>query len=371
MKIVCDREKMLSAFQTAAAVAPARSPKSILQNVKLEVTGEQAMLSATDMEVGIRIQVEGIEVSAPGAALLHVERMGSILRESTAERLLIETTDSGARVKGERSEFKLPSGHPDEFPSVAEFGEEKYHDISGKLFRELVRRTIFATDVESTRYALGGVLLEFEPQRITAVGTDGRRLAKMEGEARAVSGHTGGDTATIVPTRSMQLMERALADVDGDISVSGRGNDMLIHSPNFVIFSRLVEGRFPRWRDVLPDRPAGIRLEMTVGPVLAAVRQASIVVNKESRGLDFTFANGMLVLSATTQDVGQSRVEFPIGYEGEQIIVTMDHRYVAEFLRVLDPQKTFTLNIEDQESAAVFSTDDGYAYVVMPLARDR
>src|SRR5690349_8259947 len=108
MKITCQRDKFLTAFQTAAAVAPSRSPKPILQNVKLEVAADRATLIATDLEVGIRIDVTGIEVEAPGSAVLPVSRFGSILRESTDEKIRLETDGQGTVVRGERSEFRLP-----------------------------------------------------------------------------------------------------------------------------------------------------------------------------------------------------------------------------------------------------------------------
>jgi DNA polymerase-3 subunit beta len=161
MKITCNREKLLHAFQTVAAVAPARSPKPILQNVKLEVTKESAILMATDLEVGIRYEVSGIEVEVPGAAVLKVDRFGSILRESTDATFRIESGGEGTSVRGERSQFKLPSENPQDFPPVAEFGEKNFYELSARLFRELIRRTIFATDNESSRYALGGVKLEW------------------------------------------------------------------------------------------------------------------------------------------------------------------------------------------------------------------
>ncbi len=371
MKITCQREKMLAAFQTAATVAPSRSPKPILQNVKIEVAGDCATLMATDMEVGIRIQVSDIAVEVPGNAVLPVGRFASILRESSDEKLSIEADERNTIVKGDRSEFKLPGQNPDEFPDVATFEEEKYHDVPARLFRELVRRTLYATDTESSRYALGGVLLEMTENEITAVGTDGRRLAKMSGPAMSVQGHVSGETMTIVPSRSMQLMERALADADSEVQIAARTNDVLVRSPHAVIYSRLVEGRFPKWRDVFPERHDSRKIELTVGPMYAAIRQAAIVASEESRGIDFTFADGSLVLSAVTAEVGQSRVEIPISYTGQPISATLDNRFVSDFLKVLDPDMTFTLDIEDSESAALFTTDDGYGYVVMPLAPDR
>jgi DNA polymerase-3 subunit beta len=101
------------------------------------------------------------------------------------------------------------------------------------------------------------------------------------------------------------------------------------------------------------------------------VRQAAVVASEESRGVDFTFGDGTLVLAAQTADVGQSRIELPIPYNGKEITVTLDHRYVADFLRVLDPERNFTFEIESADSAALLSTDDGYGYVIMPLSRER
>jgi DNA polymerase III subunit beta len=145
MKITCNREKLLSAFQTVAAVAPARSPKPILQNVKLEAAPDKATMLATDLEVGIRYEVTGIEVDAPGAAVLPVDRFGSILRESTDATFRIEADHESTTIRGERSQFKLPAQNPQDFPVVAEFAEASYYELSSRLFRELIRRTIFAT----------------------------------------------------------------------------------------------------------------------------------------------------------------------------------------------------------------------------------
>ncbi len=371
MKVVCDREKLLGSFQTAATIAPARSPKPILQNVKLEASADRTILMATDMELGIRIGVSDVEVATPGAAVLPVARVGSLLRESVDSKLHIEADGQGIVIKGQRSEFKLPAHNPDEFPGVPEFQEEKYHEVPARLFKELIRRTLFATDTESSRYALGGVLLEFEADRIIAVGTDGRRLAKMEGPATSVGGHELREAMTIVPSKSMQLIDRAISEADAEVQIAARANDILIKTPRATIYSRLVDGRFPKWRDVIPDRKDGTAIQMTVGPIFSALRQASIVTNEESRGIDFTFADGSLVLSGRTAEVGESRVELPIPYEAEKVVLALDHRFVADFFKVLDADKTFTLDIRDADSAALCTTEDGYSYVLMPLARDR
>ncbi len=372
MKITCQRDALMTAFSLAASIAPTRSPKEILQNVKATASAGKLTLTATDMEVGIRLDVaEGVEIETEGTELLPVQRTMAILRESTDETLNIETDDSGVRITGSRSKFKLPGSNPDEFPTVANFEEEKYHVVPTRLFREMVKRTVFATDAESSRYALGGVLLEMDESSVIAVGTDGRRLARMEGKGESIGGHQTSGSSVIVPTRAIQLMERALDDKDETVDVAARANDLLLRTPRAVIYSRLVEGRYPNWRQVFPQREKAVQLDMTVGPLFAALRQAAIVTDHESRGIDFTFADGSLRLDASTAEIGESHIELPIAYDGESITLTMDHRYVADFCKVLDNESAFIMEIESGSSPALLSTEDGYGYVIMPMARDR
>ncbi|HEY1600124.1 MAG TPA: DNA polymerase III subunit beta [Pirellulales bacterium] len=371
MKLTCDREKMLIAFQGAAAVAPARSPKPILQNIKLDARADGGVVLATDLEVGIRIEVPGIEADASGSVVLPIARFGSILRESSDAKLRLETDGNGVVVRGEHSEFRLPAENPAEFPAVSEFTEQKYHVVPARLLSQIIRRTTFATDNESSRYALGGVLLELTADKITAVGTDGRRLAMMEAPAQSVGGHVTGDNMTIVPTRSMHLIDKVLTEPDAEIHIATRANELLVKTPRATLYSRLVEGRFPKWRDVFPKRPDAVRIEIAVGPLHSAVRQAAIVTSEESRGVDFTFGDGKLVLSGRAPELGQSRVELPVAYDGPAVSISLDPRFFNDFLKVLESEKTFTLELKDAESAAVCHTDDGYSYVIMPLARDR
>jgi DNA polymerase-3 subunit beta len=370
MKLICDRESLASAYQMAAAVAPTRSPKPILQNVKLTAANDKTIMLASDTELGIRLDVPGVTIQSPGSVVLPVSQFGAILRESSDEKINIETDGNLIVIQGERSEFRLQAESPDEFPDVAEFEEKSFHEIPARLMKELVRRTLFATDTESSRYALGGVLLEFDEASVIAVGTDGRRLAKMEGPAQSVAGHPTTKNSTIVPTKAMHMIERALSDADAEIKVAARANDLVVQSPRATIYSRLVEGRFPQWRDILKDHSNASQIELPVGPFFSAVRQAAIVTSEESRGVDFTFDAGTLTLAGITADVGQSKIQVLISFDGPSIKISLDHHYVTDFLKVLDLEKSVTLFVENNEGPAQFHTEDGYTYVVMPMSRD-
>src|SRR3990172_8220267 len=154
MKATCERDKLLHAFQMAASVAPSRSPKPILQNVKLEVSMEGAILMGTDLEVGVRVEVAGFSVEAPGSVVLPRDRFGKILSESSDEKLDLESDGGKVLVRGQRSEFQLPSEKPDEFPSVLAFEEKKYHEMPARFFREVIRRTAYPPRNQINPYSL-------------------------------------------------------------------------------------------------------------------------------------------------------------------------------------------------------------------------
>ncbi len=368
MKVSIKRDSFSSVFQLAAAVAPSRSPKPILQNVKLQADKNQSLLMATDQEIGVKLNVVDVDVHSPGAVVIPVHRMSMILRECTDEVLKIDATPEKTVILGQRSRFELAGQNPDEFPEIASFEEKDYYEISANVLRELIHRTLFATETESSRYALGGVLLEVDGNTLIAVGTDGRRLAKMEGVLKKV-GQPASNASTIVPARAMQILERMLPQDDAVVQFATRGNDLLVRDARGLFYSRLVEGRFPKWRDVIPKRTDAHKIEIPVGPLLSTVRQAAIVASEESRGIDFTFANGSLILANSTAEIGQTRIEMPVAYDGPELTISLDHGYVADFLKVLPLDKTFTLDVVNSELAAYCTTDDKYGYVIMPLAR--
>jgi DNA polymerase III subunit beta len=372
MKALCNREGLLAAFGMVGGVVPSRSPKPILQNIKLVADPDEgSIVMATDLEVGVRYRVLGVKVDQPGSAVLPTSRMGSILRTSTDEELAVETEGDSLVVRGLHAEFTLPSDDPSLFPEVPDFAATSYHTVAAADLKKLIRRTMFATDVESTRYALGGVLVELSDDSITMVGTDGRRLARMSAQAEAENGAVAPTGSPVVPVKALKLIERNLDDDDPPVHIAIQsGTAVLVRTERAIIYSRLVEGRFPRYQDVFPSS-VEVKIPMEVGPLRLVVEQASIVTSEESRGVDFRFSDGLLRLSSQAADVGRSHVELPIAYEGKDIEITFDPRYLTDALRTLDEQATITAELIDHKNAAVFKTEDGYTYVVMPLTRDR
>lgn len=365
-----NREVFSRQYQFAATVAPQRSPKMVFQSIKLIAHGNHIEIIAMDADMSVKLLVSDVTVKQPGEAVVPVMLMSKILRESNDDRLLLNNQDGKVTIKGRSSKYHLLSTNPDEYPPFTGMADGDYYEVSAKAFQELIRRTSFATDEESGRYQLSGILLEFGEDSITAVGTDGRRLAKMEAEAKKV-GKPENNGTTIVPKKSMTLIERMLAEGEEMIKIASTPNDLLIGNESGTFKTKLVEGRYPRWREVIPRRQGSTKIELPVGPFYSAVRQAAIVTSEESRGIDFEFEKGTVVLSTQTADVGEARVEMPIAYEGEKINITLDNKFLIDFLRVLAPESNVTLEVEGPEQAAYYSTADNYGYVIMPVQKNR
>ena len=372
MRAFCNRDGLLTAFAMVSGVVPARSPKPILQNVKLIVDEEDgSVLMGTDLEVGIRHRVLGIRVERPGAVILPTAQMGSILRTSSDPELEIETDDDHLIIRTQHAEFTLPIEDPSLFPEVPDFAATSYHVIFAGNLKKLIRRTIFATDLESARYALGGVLVEFTPESIAMVGTDGRRLARMMAPAETENDPPPPTGTPVIPVKALKLIERNLVDDDVLVHLAIQsGTSALVRTESAVIYSRLVEGRFPRYQDVFPASTE-VKIPLDAGRLRLAVEQASIVTSDESRGVDFQFSTGVLKLTSQAADVGSSHVDLPIDYEGKPVEITFDPRYLVDALKTLDDATIVTAELIDSKNAAVFKTPDHYTYVVMPLTRER
>ncbi|MCA9029369.1 MAG: DNA polymerase III subunit beta [Planctomycetaceae bacterium] len=369
MKLSVSRSELATAFQIVGGAVPSRTTKDILRNAKLSVKDGIATLMGTDQEVGIRYQLPEVQTDSVGEVLLPPQRMVAILREAQDDTIHIEVTDDSLWVRSGQSEFQLSVENPAEFSDVPEFQESDYYVLQGRALKLGVQRTIFATDPESLRYALGGIKLELSHENVTLAATDSRRLAVYKtscGAHGSVSEEVG---EPVIPSKAMTLIDRSIHEDDQEVRIAVHQNDVLIQSGLSTIFARLVEGRFPRYQDVMPTE-FGISIELVVGPFYSAVRQAMIVMNEESHGVDFSFSEGTLTLTSRGAAVGSSKIELPIGYDGDDFMVTFDPKYVADFLKVLDPVSPLSLNLVDPNSAVVFRSGDNYTYVVMPLSND-
>jgi DNA polymerase-3 subunit beta len=252
------------------------------------------------------------------------------------------------------------------FPDLPTFTDDRYHEIASGPLREMIRRTVFAAASESARYSMTGVLWELEDSLVRLVATDGKRLALTEGAAKEYGGHTTKGQTPVVPTKAMNILDRNLDEEDSQVKVCLRPNEVLFRTDTAVIYSRLVEGRYPNYRDVFPKKPT-TKVPLTVTPFLSAVRQAAIMTEEDSKRVVFHFAKKKLTMEAHGVASGRSKVELPLEYDGKAIDISFNPAFLVEMLKVLPGDGVLTLEMIDGTNPALFKYDTNYSYLVMPL----
>lgn len=370
MKVTCPRDSLLTACQITGAAVAARTTKPVLSHVKAIAEDDALTLMATDLEIGIRYEVRGVKVNRAGAAILPVALLVSILRETADGDITLDASEELTTIKLSTGRFEMPGGDPTEFPDLPAFDDGgRYHEIKAGVLRTLIRRTAFAADKrETSRFAVSGVLWEAEAGKARLVATDTRRLAFCEGDADVRGDADPKSGSHLIPLKAIALLERNLSD-DGElIRVALKPNEALFQTERALVQTRLVEGRFPPYRNIIPKR-SEIRLPIVVADLLARVRQAAVATDDESKRVDFHFEPGKVTLRARGTSRGTSEVVMPLpDYDGPVVEIAFDPAYLIEMLRSIEGEPTAVLEMSDGTKPAVFRVGEGYLYLVMPLA---
>jgi DNA polymerase III subunit beta len=362
MAIECNVRELRDGLSACLA---ATGRDGIKKNVHAIVERESIRLEATDNEISLAVTISAVSDERCDV-ILPTKRLLAILSESNSESVSITLNDNDSlTVNVDRAKFRLSSESASEFPPVAVFDSKSFMRIPAATLRKAIHRTMFATDTESTRYALGGVLFEFDGENMCLAATDSRRLAVMN-----VVGEMVGDTqeSKVIPVRLLRLLEKL---PEGDVDIAVTDKSAFFRTATYSCSGRLVEGRFPRYRDVIPRSNKTV-ITTQVGTMLSAIRKSLIVTSEESRGVDFKIGDGCIQLLSSSMDIGSSEISFPVEINSnDEITLTMDPKYIADMLKSIPPEETVEISIRDADTAALMTHGDSYRYIVMPLSRDR
>lgn len=340
-----------------AAVAPAvrGGPKPVLQNVLLA----DNKVSATDLELRIETPLAGLPdqpVLLPHGRLSQI--MGSL---QPGDEVRLTLKDSSCVLKAGNGEWRLPTEDPAEFPAWPDKPATPIARLPADQFCTLANSVRFAADTESSRYALGAVLVEFKAGTLSLVGTDGRRLCVAAAEVDQAT----DDSSTLVPKRAIDVLVRLAGNADA-VQLEVAGNELVATVDETLVFCRLTEGRFPKWRDVDPKRDEP-ESSIVAGDLLHACRMAAVCTSEQSKGVDFIFGE-QLTLKARSAENGESTATCDLVTAGKPCSVKLDPAYVLEWLACgsFDAAETISVSALDKSSAVVFIAGD-CRNIVMPL----
>jgi len=361
MKIVCQRERLHNALQVVGATVGPSTTKPVLQDVKLEAADDALGLVATDLEVGVRYRLADVEVAQAGSALVPARRLMDIVRNATDEAIELEWADSILEIRGRSSRFRILGEDPEEFPGIPEVDESGAGGFAADVLIGMLRRTLFAAAAQSTRYTLNGVYWEADGKSLAMTATDGHRLAHVE---RTLSTPVAEAVRGIVPAKAAALMAHSLRP-DENVTFRFGENDLLVRTDRLTIYARLLEGTFPRYREVIPTGST-VRVEAPVRELEQCVRQAAVLTSDESRAVRFHFETNHLTLRSRTPEAGEAQVELAVTYTGDPMVIGFNPKFVADALAPID-EETVRIELASPDQPGLIKDGTGYLCVIMPL----
>lgn len=367
MKLTAQRAAFLKAVQAAGAAVAGRSTRPVLAQLLVEAVGADALaVTGTDTEAAVRYEVRGVRVDRPGAAMLPPDKLAAILRESASEDVTLTATDGETRVVLSDARYTLEGADPAEFPGVAEDGGDHTLDIEYGVLADLIGKTSFAAEKkESTRWAITGLLWEPRKDGVRIVATDTKRLAVADGPAALAEGVEPG-ASYLLPAAAVGHLSRAGLPAGEAVRVTLRANEARFRAGPMTLTTKLVEGQFPPYSQILPKSHAA-RAEFAAGPFLRAVRAAAVTASADSRRVDCRFGDGKAVLSATGG--GASEIEALLAsYDGPPVDIAFDPAYLTDLLKAAGDADAVVLEMTGGEKPAVFRVGEGWTCLVMPLA---
>jgi DNA polymerase-3 subunit beta len=367
--ITLNLNELRRAVKIAGMAVARKSHNSAIANVCIG----NGLVTGTDLDC--RIDVELIDAQCE-PILLPKDRLHTILLNATGDTVTLTPDGSTCKIKAKGCEWKLPTEPASEFPLWEPEDLHPMLAVTGDEFRRAVKSVIYAIDRESSRYALGGVFIECVGNTAFFVATDGRRMSIAEvGREAATDDFVNDPKGTekkspIVPTSPMVWLSNE-AGSDETVAIECDSKTFRGNVGGITVTCRLIDGRFPRWRDVLGEELPKAH-SVCRDDLVHAVSCAAVVATESSKGVRFAFSGDTLTLTAKSSEAGQSEVECRVDAPAEAATVKLDPKYVHSFLKPFgqDNEPCVSIHVCKPDGKTVMKVGDSYTGVIMPLAED-
>lgn len=366
MKIVCEKKSLHEAIQTVARAVSSRSTLPILNNILVETGENEATLSASDLEIGIRRRLPLI-IEEPGSTTIPARLINEVINNLPEAPVTIESDDRELiSITCEKSEYHLHGLPADEFPVIPEISSTISAVLPQNLLRDMIRQTIFATSSDETRAILTGALLSLEETTLRLVATDTHRLALRQGELPLRK--SSSQSSIIIPARTLNEVGRLLReDEEAEVRIDIADNQVQFQIDQTAILSRLIEGQFPNYERVIPSDYDKV-LIIDTALFRNAVRRCAIVAREDANKIIFRSSGNHLTLTADSQRVGRAQEEIPIELEGEPVEIAFNAQYLIDVLNVIDAEQIrFELGGSLNPGTVKPVGGEDYVYVLMPM----
>lgn len=364
MKISLQRDQLLSQLQTVTRVASTRSAIQALSGVQLVVSSTISELRATDMDVSLRVPLEA-EAIREGIVVLPARLLLEVVRALPAPEISLELrpAEQDVELVSGKATFHIRTLRAEDFPPFPEADQEHGVSMPVDAFVATALKVAGSASRDETRPVLTGILISATDRELRMVATDSYRLSVKETQLEAP---LASAFEVNVPARALQELARIAAGGDQQqLSVSMLQNQVVFALDGVILSSRLIEGQFPNYRQLLPE---GFEHELRLegGELTDVVRRISLLAQKNAP-LRMAFTPGELTISAQTPDVGEASESMPVAFQGEPLEIGFNPEFLRDGLEAIEGDLLLKL-ISPLRPGLIQSADaSGFQYLIMPI----
>jgi len=364
MKIKISRDDLLHPLQQVIGAVEKRQTLPSLANVLIKSFHNYFTITATDLEIELVSTVNQM-MDEPGEATLPAKKLLDICKALSADaELSIEVDGDKAIIRSGRNRFSLSTLPVSDFPSLEDISSVYEFNVPQKLLKTLIDKTAFAMAQQDVRYYLNGLMMEVASGVIRTVATDGHRLSFCE---KNIDADLADNKQVIIPRKGIGELQRLLSDTDESVKIILGTNHIQCNLENQRFTSKLIDGRFPDYKRVMPEA-SGNNMLVDREALKQALIRASILSNEKYRGIRMILENNQLKLQAQNPDQEEANVDIEVTYEGQPIEMGINVNYMIDVLNT-SSQPTIQGFIKDASSSCLlsFPEEDAAKYVIMPM----
>jgi DNA polymerase III subunit beta len=359
MKIIIDKNIILQPISKVVSITEKRSLMPILSNILIHFKKDNATVYSTDLEVSAITRIE-CSVENEKKVVVHGRKFLEILKELDSGDITINIDENIMSIKQKKTEITLSLQDPEEFPETKEIEVKEEFLIKGKQLIEMIEKVGFAVSVDETRYILTGMFMKGIEGEIAVVGTDGFRMALYKKKMKEIKGFQG----ITIPKRSILEIEKVIDDED-EVKISIDEKHVQLSTEKIRIISRIIEGSFPDYENVLPAGNTNIATVLRED-LLKGLKKVSSIIGR-SEPVKVSFEDKSMIIEAES-DIGRAKEIIDITYTGEETNMNFNVRFLLDVVTHTFGE-TLTISAPKEYGAVLFRGEDGEEYknIVMPI----
>jgi len=363
MKLTCTQENLAQALNQVAPIATKGGTLPILQNILLEAKEGMLKLSATNLEIGVTAFARG-KIEQEGTFTVNGRLFFEYVNLLSNDTVSLTLVGEHLEVRAKSQNTKIHGLGAEEFPVIPSIEDNGHYALAARDLREAVSQVLFAVSISDARPELSGVLLTFDQDALTLVGTDSYRLAERKLKLATLAKEK---ITTIVPLRTMQELARILGQSEGEVVINASENQILFTAGEVELISRLISGTFPDYSEIIPKQKK-TTVVLDKDPLVRAIKSASLFCRQGLNHVSFQFSSDRIMVSASASQVGENTIEVSAKIEGDDCDIVFDYRYILDGLNAISGSE-ISIKLDGGSSPGVFvpKQEGEYLYLVMPI----